>query len=84
LNSFYHILSSHARCEDYFCNGPKLNEHNFVDDAEKSKVIDEITQLANRLVTHADSLLMNVDNNVCEQFDSIINKHLSGKPIEMY
>lgn len=84
MNSFYHILGSHAQCEDYFCHGPKLNEHNFVDDAEKSKVIDEITQLANRLVTHADSLLMNVDNNVCEQFNSIINKHLSGKPIEMY
>ncbi|KAL4104742.1 hypothetical protein QTP88_020024 [Uroleucon formosanum] len=78
LNSFYHILGSHAQCEDYFCHGPKLNENNFVDDAEKSKVIDEITQLANRLVTHADSLLMNVDNNVCEQFNSIINKHLSG------
>ncbi|KAL4085368.1 hypothetical protein QTP88_027227 [Uroleucon formosanum] len=81
LNSFYHILGSHAQCEDYFCHGPKLNENNFVDDAEKSKVIDEITQLANRLVTHADSLLMNVDNNVCEQFNSIINKHLSGKRI---
>ncbi|KAL4136163.1 hypothetical protein QTP88_007727 [Uroleucon formosanum] len=81
LNSFYQILGSHAQCEDYFCHGPKLNENNFVDDAEKSKVIDEITQLANRLVTHADSLLMNVDNNVCEQFNSIINKHLSGKRI---
>ncbi|XP_050055732.1 uncharacterized protein LOC126549701 isoform X2 [Aphis gossypii] len=30
---------------------------------------------------HADSLLMNVDNNVCEQFNSIINKHLAGKRI---
>eukprot|EP00102_Acyrthosiphon_pisum_P021135 XP_016658345.1 PREDICTED: uncharacterized protein LOC107883228 [Acyrthosiphon pisum] len=77
LNSVHHILGSHVRCEKYFCNGPKLNEHNFTDDAEKSKVIDEITQLANRLVTHADSLLMNVDNNVCEQFNNIINKHLS-------
>ncbi|XP_060859447.1 uncharacterized protein LOC132936703 [Metopolophium dirhodum] len=81
LNSFYHILGSHVQYEEYFCHGPKLNEYNFVDDAEKSKVIDGITQLANRLVTHADSLLMNVDNNVCEQFNSIINKHLSGKRI---
>lgn len=24
---------------------------------------------------------MNVDNNICEQFNSIINKHLSGKRI---
>jgi len=84
LNSFHHILGSHVRCEKYFCTGPKLNEQNFLHDAEKSKFIDEISQLANRLVTNVDSLLMNVDNNVCEQFNSIINKHLSGKPIRIF
>lgn len=84
MNSFHHILGSHVRCEKYFCNGPKLNENSFIDDAEKSKVIDKIRQLANQLVTNADSLLMNVDNNVGQQFNSIINKHLSGKLIEMF
>jgi len=77
-------LGSHVRCEKYFCKRPKLNDHNFIDDAKKSKFIDEISHLANRLVIHADSLLMNLDNNVCEQFNSIINKHLSGKPIDMF
>jgi len=28
-----------------------------------------------------DSLLMSVDNNMCEQFNSVINKRLAGKRI---
>lgn len=80
-NSFCHILGNHEQCEEYFCKGKKLNEVNLYEDAEKCGIYREVNQIIKRLAMHADSLLMNVDNNVCEQFNSIINKHLAGKRI---
>lgn len=80
-NSFRHILGEHSQCESYFCKGTKVNEINLMYDAQKSGMVDEILQIVGRLATNANSLLMNVDNNTCEQFNSIINKHLAGKRI---
>lgn len=65
----------------YFCNGSKLNEINYFSLANKSSLLQEFSQIVNRLANNADSLLMNVDNNICEKFNSVINKHLSGKQI---
>lgn len=81
FNSFHHILGNHEQCEEYFCKGKKLNEVNLDGDAEKCGLHREVKQIIGRLAMHADSLLMNVDNNVCEQFNSIVNKHLAGKRI---
>ncbi|CAI6376301.1 unnamed protein product, partial [Macrosiphum euphorbiae] len=80
-NSFRHILGYHRLCEPYFCNGPKPNEINYIDEALTTGLLEEFIQIVNRLANNAESLLMNVDNNICEQFNSIINKHLSGKRI---
>lgn len=80
-NSFRHILCDHRLCEPYFCNGPKLNEVNYIDKARTNGLLEEFIQIVNRLAKNAESLLMNVDNNICEQFNSIISKHLSGKRI---
>jgi len=52
-----------------------------LNEAQQSGMVQEIVQIIGRLTTNANSLLMNVDNNVCEQFNSIINKHLAGKRI---
>ncbi|KAL4088881.1 hypothetical protein QTP88_023965 [Uroleucon formosanum] len=80
-NSFRHILGARDRCESYFCKGPQTNEKNMIEDAERSVLMSDISQLLSRLVANVDSLLMNVDNNVCEQFNSVINKYLEGKRI---
>lgn len=40
-----------------------------------------INNVLYRLLTHADSLIENVDNNPCEQLNSIINKHVGLKRI---
>ncbi|CAH1721716.1 unnamed protein product [Aphis gossypii] len=80
-NSFRHILGSHDRCEPYFCKGTIPNEKNMILEAERSGFLTDISQIISRLVVNVDSLLMNVDNNVCEQFNSVINKHLAGKRI---
>lgn len=74
-------MGNREQCEEYFCKGKKLNEVNLYEDAEKCGLYREANQIIKRLAMHADSLLMNVDNNVCEQFNSIINKHLAGKRI---
>lgn len=34
-----------------------------------------------RVVNNSKSLLLDVDNNICEQFNSLINKHIAGKRI---
>ncbi|XP_060859260.1 uncharacterized protein LOC132936537 [Metopolophium dirhodum] len=39
----------------------------------------EIVNIASRLVTNAESLLENKTSNICEQFNSVINKHVAGK-----
>lgn len=80
-NSFQHILGEHGECKSYFCKGAKENENNLFEDAQKCGLLQEIVQIVGRLATNAHSLLMNVDNNICEQFNSIINKHLAGKRI---
>lgn len=43
--------------------------------------MSEISQIYHRVVENAQSLLLDVDNNICEQFNSIINKHIAGKRI---
>jgi len=76
-------MGAHDRCEDYFCKGHRLpkNENNMIIEAEKTGIVNDIAHIVSRLVANVDSLLMNVDNNVCEQFNSVINKHLAGKRI---
>jgi len=63
------------------CNGKKNGEVNLVFEAEKCGLIQEVTKISNRIAGHSDSLYMNVGNNACEQFNSIINKHIAGKRI---
>jgi len=41
----------------------------------------EISTALRRVADNAKSLLLDVDNNICEQFNSVINKHIGGKRI---
>lgn len=41
----------------------------------------EINNTVNRLVLNSESLILDVDNNICEQFNSIINKYIGGKRV---
>lgn len=52
-----------------------------VPEAERSNIMNDIRRITYRLTANADSLLENVDNNLCEQFNSLINKHVGGKRI---
>jgi len=51
---------------------------------EKNKnknISQEIDTIVSWLSNNANSLILDVDNNVCEQFNSLINKFLEGKRI---
>lgn len=80
-NSPYHRLGQHDNCAQYFCLGPKVGERNLAPEAEKTGMMAEIRSIIFRLSVNADSLIENVDNNPCEQFNSLINKHVGGKRI---
>jgi len=80
-NSPYHRLGQHNNCASYFCTGPKVGDINLVPEAEKTGLMTEIRNIVYRLVINSDSLIEDVDNNSCEQFNSIINKHIGGKRI---
>lgn len=64
---------------DYFCKEKKTEDLTM--DIGNCGMLEEISSALRYLANHSDSLLENVDNNVCEHFNSIINKHISGKRI---
>jgi len=67
----------------YFCKEKKYNYKNakyFVDSKYK-EISDETNIIVSRLSKSANNLIIDVDNNICEQFNSLINKFLGGKRI---
>lgn len=69
------------KCDKYFCTGQKLGEQNIVSDVTDCGLMTEINSALRRVVGNSKSLLLDVDNNICEQFNSLINKHVAGKRI---
>lgn len=48
---------------------------------EKCGLILNIISILRRVVENANSLILDVTNNACEQFNSVINKYIAGKRI---
>ena len=80
-NSVHHIFGQHDSCDSNFCSGAKHGEVNMIPEIKKTKMYGDIMSVNRRIMNNASSLLHNVDNNVCEQFNSIINKFLGGKRV---
>jgi len=81
-NALYHRLGQHTNCEAYFCTGSNASNSMFlVQEAENSGMMRELQNIMSRLTINAESLIENKTNNLCEQFNSIINKHIAGKRI---
>lgn len=81
LNSQYHIFGQHSKCDKYFCTGKKIGEQNIVSEVIKCGLMTEMSIALRRVVNNSKSLLLDVDNNICEQFNSLINKHIGGKRV---
>jgi len=43
----------------------------------------EMVNISSRLVSNAESLLENKTSNICEHFNSVINKHVPGKRLNV-
>lgn len=82
-NGPFHVLGQHYKCDKYFCEEKKNCGENWVPQAIESGMLMEINNAANRLVFNSKSLIIDVDNNICEQFNSVINKYIGGKRINL-
>ncbi|KAF0691454.1 Uncharacterized protein FWK35_00035195, partial [Aphis craccivora] len=68
-NSPYHIFGQHAQCDIYFCKKPADCE-NHVPAMEKCGLMSDVNSVLRRVVENASSLIYDVTNNACEQFNS--------------
>ncbi|KAL4127392.1 hypothetical protein QTP88_011563 [Uroleucon formosanum] len=80
-NAPYHRFGQHPECNSYFCKGSKIGEINKIPEALRCGILLEIDKITSRLVNNSSSLIEDLDNNICEQFNSIINKYVGGKRI---
>lgn len=79
-NSPYHIFGQHSQCDIYFCKKPTDCE-NHVPAMEICGLMRDVNSVLRRVVENASSLIYDFTNNTCEQFNSVINKYISGKRI---
>lgn len=78
----YRIFEIHEKCSAYFCKKSGVPQNIPLEGISKLKLIrQEIDTIVSRLSNNAKSLIMDVDNNACEQFNSVINKFLGEKRI---
>ena len=82
-NGPFHVLGQHYKCDKYFCDKKTKSVENLVPQAIESGKLMEINNAANRLVFNSKTSIMDVDNNICEQFNSVINKYIGGKRINL-
>lgn len=82
-NSPLHVLGIHKKCNDYFVVVKKISKINWVPQAIQNDMLMEINKATNQLVYNSKSLIVDVDNNICEQFNNIINKFIGGKRINL-
>ncbi|XP_072389723.1 uncharacterized protein [Diabrotica undecimpunctata] len=80
-NCPYHVFGQHTNCDQYFCKGSKENEINFVIKLEECGLLNDILSCGNRLIQHTHSLLLNMNNNAAETYNSVISKFVGGKRI---
>ncbi|XP_063223707.1 uncharacterized protein LOC134531760 isoform X3 [Bacillus rossius redtenbacheri] len=77
-----HVFGEHSECSEYFCNGAKNNEINFVPLLEESGILHTIEDVVSHcILRNARSLLKDVDSNSVEQFNSIVAKFIGGKRV---
>lgn len=77
----HRLFDCHKKCAPYFC---EKSADKLVDNCKSNEndgIVKEINIIVSRLANNAKSLILDVDNNICEQFNSVINKFLGGKRI---
>lgn len=83
LNGPSHVFGEHSHCSKYFCVGPKTseNEIKWITDMKNSGLYQDIMVVVGRVARHAESLILNMDNNAAECYNSVLAKFIGGKRI---
>ncbi|CAG9773328.1 unnamed protein product [Ceutorhynchus assimilis] len=74
-NSPSHVFGEHAKCKElnYFkCNN--LNEKNLIPAMKECGIYDDIMLALQRLLDNTSSLILNMDNNLAEHYNSVTSK----------
>lgn len=67
----HRIFDIHEKCSAYFCKKSGVPQKNSLEEISKLKTVrQEINTNVSRLSNNVESLIMDVDNNACEQFNS--------------
>lgn len=81
-NAPSHVFGEHAKCDEkqYFsCN--KENEKNLVPILQEYGIYADIKAALQRVEDNASSLVMNMDNNLAEHYNSVVCKFVGGKRV---
>ncbi|CAG9763450.1 unnamed protein product [Ceutorhynchus assimilis] len=72
-NSPSHVFGEHSKCKElnYFkCNN--LNEKNLIPAMKECGIYDDIMLALKRLLDNTSSLILNMDNNLAEHYNSVV------------
>ena len=83
LNVPSHIFGEHKRCAEigYFQCSPKANEKNLIPEMKECGLYGDIETCLQRLLLNISSLLLNMNNNLAEHYNSLVSKFVGGKRI---
>ncbi|XP_076655252.1 uncharacterized protein LOC143360365 [Halictus rubicundus] len=82
INVPSHVFGEHKECQKlgYFCNSPvKEDEENIVPELMRVGVYQRIQEILRPLLTNAESLLRNKNNNLVECFNGVVAKYTGAK-----
>lgn len=76
-----HVFGKHNTCSTYFCKGAKEKEINYIPKMQECGLLEDIFSCGNRLIQNVYSLLLNMNNNSAETYNSVVSKFVGGKRI---
>ncbi|KAL4702617.1 hypothetical protein ACJJTC_016093 [Scirpophaga incertulas] len=81
-NSANHVFGDHKICASYYCRSEKyIDDINVVPDLQFCGIWADIQQNLLILLSNAESLILDVTNNIEEQFNNVIAKFIGGKRV---
>ncbi|XP_057662428.1 uncharacterized protein LOC130897534 [Diorhabda carinulata] len=87
-NGPYHVFGNHEKCETYFCSkmtnidqDEQKKGYHWVAEMKASGRFQDILYVAERVTRNAESLILNMDNNAAECYNSVVAKLVGGKRI---
>lgn len=83
LNAPSHVFGEHLGCAEigYFKCERNTNDPNFVPAMTDCGIYRDIEICLNRLILNIHSLLLNMTNNLAEQYNSVVCKFVGGKRV---